>query len=81
MARLSAVPFEQVPKDLQAVMRQYDEELGGSGCVQVLANAPDVFRKFIDFYFPLELETRGAVTTKITELARLMVAQKNECNL
>ena len=81
MARLSAVPFEQVPKDLQAVMRQYDEEVGGSGFVQVLANAPDVFRKFIDFYFPLELETRGAVTTKITELARLMVAQKNECNL
>ncbi len=81
MARLSAVPFEQVPKDLQAVMRQYDEELGGSGFVQVLANAPDVFRKFIDFYFPLALETRGAVTTKITELARLMVAQKNECNL
>ena len=81
MARLSAVPFEQVPKDLQAVMRQYDEELGGSGFVQVLATAPDVFRKFIDIYFPLELDARGAVTTKLTELARLMVAQKNECNL
>ena len=81
MSHLSAVPFEKVPEDLQAVMRQYDEELGGSGFVQVFAHAPQVFRSFIEFYFPLELKTRGAVTTKITELARLMVAQKNNCHL
>ena len=81
MAHLSAVPFENVPADLQQVMRQYDEELGGSGFVQVFAHAPNVFRSFIDFYFPLELKTRGAVSTKITELARLMVAQKNNCHL
>lgn len=81
MAHLSPVPFEKVPEDLQKVMRQYDEELGGSGFVQVFAHAPDVFRSFIDFYFPLELKTRGAVSTKITELARLMVAQKNNCHL
>jgi hypothetical protein len=81
MARLTAVPFDQIPTYLQDVMRAYDDELGGSEFVQVFAHAPGVFRKFIDFYFPLELETRGAVTPKITELARLMVAQKNDCNL
>ena len=81
MARLSAIPFDKVPADLQNIMRAYDEELGGSEFVQVFAHAPEVFRKFIDFYFPLELETRGAVTTKITELARMMVAQKNDCHL
>ena len=81
MPRVSEIPFEQIPQDLQEIMRQYDDELGGSGFVQVLAQAPDVFRSFIDFYFPLELETRGAVNTKITELARLMVAQKNNCHL
>ena len=81
MARLSAIPFERVPADLKDIMHAYDEELGGSGFVQVFAHAPDVFRKFIDFYFGLELETRGAVTTKITELARLMVARQNDCNL
>ena len=81
MPRVSEIPFEQVPQDLQEIMRQYDDELGGSGFVQVLAQAPDVFRSFIDFYFPLELETRGAVNTNITELARLMVAQKNNCHL
>lgn len=81
MARLSEVPFEKVPKDLQAVMRQYDEELGGSGFVQVFAHAPEVFRSFIEYYFPLELKTRGVVDPTITELARLMVAQKNNCHL
>ena len=81
MARLSAVPFDKVPGYLQDVMHAYDEELGGSGFVQVFAHAPEVFRKFIDFYFGLELETRGAVTTRITELARLMVARQNDCSL
>ena len=60
---------------------RYDDELGGSGFVQVFAHAPEVFKHFIDFYFKLELETRGAVDGVITELARLMVAQKNNCHL
>ncbi len=81
MAHLSPLPFEQVPAFLQNVMRAYDDELGGSGFVQVFAHAPDVFKQFIDFYFKLELETRGAVDGVITELARLMVAQKNNCHL
>jgi len=81
MARLDALPFEQVPDDLKNIMRAYDEELGGSGFVQVFAHAPDTFRRFIEFYFPLELEARGEVDTPITELARLMVAQKNNCHL
>lgn len=81
MSRISPVPFEQVPEYLQDVMHAYDEELGGSGFVQVFAHAPEVFRKFIDYYFELELQTRGKVDGVITELARLMVAQKNNCHL
>lgn len=81
MPNLDPVPFEKIPSFLQNVMHAYDEELGGSGFVQVFAHAPDVFRKFIDFYFDLELETRGAVDGVITELARLMVAQQNNCSL
>jgi hypothetical protein len=81
MANLNPVPFEKIPDFLQNVMHAYDEELGGSGFVQVFAHAPEVFRKFIDFYFDLELETRGAVDGVITELARLMVARQNNCGL
>jgi len=81
MARLSSLPFERIDPELQAVMREYDLELGGSGFVQVLAHAPEVFKNFINFYFPLVATTRGAVNMKLTELARLKVAEKNECAL
>ena len=81
MPRVSAVPFAQVDPELQAVMREYDKELGGSEFVQVFAHAPEVFKSFINFYFPLVTTTRGSVDMKLTELVRLKVAEKNECNL
>lgn len=81
MARVSNVPIEDVPEDLTEIMRAYDKELGGSEFVQVFAHAPDTFRKFIEFYFPLVTETRGSVDMRLTELARLRVAQRNDCNL
>jgi len=62
-------------------MRQYDEELGGSEFVQVFAHAPELYKQFVEFYFGLVLTSRGAVTMKITELARLKVAEKNNCFL
>lgn len=81
MAHLDPIPFDEIPRYLREVMHAYDEELGGSGFVQVLAHAPEVFKRFIDFYFDLELQTRGAVDGQITELARLMVARQNNCGL
>ena len=81
MPNVSSVPFEKIPSFLRNIMHAYDEELGGSEFVQVFAHAPDVFKKFIDFYFALELETRGAVDGVITELSRLMVAKQNNCSL
>src|SRR5688500_13259217 len=38
MSRVSAVPFAQVPPDLQNIMREYDKELGGSEFVRVFAH-------------------------------------------
>ena len=81
MPRVSAIPFENVDPELRTVMREYDKELGGSEFVQVFAHAPEVFKSFINFYFPLVSETRGSVDMKLTELARMKVAEKNECNL
>jgi hypothetical protein len=81
MARISSVPLENIDPRLQEIMREYDNELGGSGFVRVLAHAPQVFTRFIDFYFPLVTETRGSVDIKLTELVRLKVAEKNDCNL
>jgi AhpD family alkylhydroperoxidase len=81
MSHVSAVPFEKIPEELHGIMRGYDEELGGSEFVQVFANAPKVFKSFIDYYFGLVLEARGAVTAELTELVRLMVAKHNDCFL
>jgi hypothetical protein len=81
MPRVSAIPFEKIDSELQTVMREYDKELGGSEFVQVFAHAPQVFKSFINFYFPLVSETRGSIDMKLTELARMKVAEKNECNL
>tara|TARA_Y100001934_G_C11963641_1_gene590702 strand:- start:41 stop:286 length:246 start_codon:yes stop_codon:yes gene_type:complete len=81
MARVSAVPFENVAQPLQEIMHAYDDELGGSEFVQIFAHAPEVYQSFIDYYFNLVLEVRGAITGEITELARLMVARKNDCFL
>ncbi len=81
MARITALPFAQVPAPLRDIMHAYDDELGGSEFVQIFAHAPEVYKSFIDYYFKLVLETRGAVTGQITELARMMVAHKNDCFL
>ena len=81
MPRVSLVPFDRVDPELQKVMGEYDQELGGSEFVRVFAHAPDTFKRFISFYFPLISETRGTVDMRLTELARLKVAEKNGCAL
>ena len=81
MDRVSKVPFDQIDAELQGIMREYDQELGGSEFVQVFAHAPNTFKSFINFYFPLVTTDRGNVTVKLTELARLKVAERNDCNL
>lgn len=81
MSRVSMLPFEKVDPELQKVMAEYDVELGGSDFVRVFAHAPEVFKSFIDFYFPLVTETRGSVDMRLTEIARLKVAEKNGCAL
>jgi AhpD family alkylhydroperoxidase len=81
MARISNLPFDQIDPVLQPIMKEYDDELGGSEFVEVFAHAPEPFKNFINFYFPLISETRGGIDPRITELARMMVANKNDCRL
>lgn len=81
MARLSEVPFDRIDSELRGVMQEYDKELGGSGFVKVLAHTPEVFKSFMNFYLPLVSGTRGSIDMRITELARLKVAERNDCHL
>jgi len=45
---------------------------------RVFGQMPDFFAKFIDFYGPLV--NRGRVPLRVKELARLRVANLNECH-
>ncbi|MBL6749491.1 MAG: carboxymuconolactone decarboxylase family protein [Nevskia sp.] len=81
MPRVSNMPFEQIDPELQKIMKEYDDELGGSEFVEIFAHSPKTFKNFINFYFPLISETRGGIDPRITELARMMVAEKNDCRL
>ncbi len=81
MAHIDSLPFEQIDPDVQKIMQTYDTEYGGSEFVQVFAHAPEVYKAFCAYYFPLIFETRGSLDMKLTELVRLKVAQRNDCAL
>jgi len=77
MPRISAIPFEQVTPELRKIMRTYDKSLGASEFVQTFAHAPDVACAFFNYYLPLMAATRGRIDMRLTELARLKVAEKS----
>ena len=81
MAYVSAVLFDQIDPDVQKVMLTYDKEIGGSAFLQAFAHAPEVFKSFVDYYFPLVFETRGSINMKLTELVRLKAAERNDSDL
>jgi hypothetical protein len=81
MAYLSLVPFAQVDSEIQDIMRTYDKEYTGSDFIRAFAHAPEVFKSFVKYYFPLIFETRGSLDMRLTEMVRLKVAEKNDCNL
>ena len=81
MAYVSALPFDQIDPDVQKVMQTYNKEIGGSAFLQAFAHAPEVFKSFVDYYFPLVFETRGSIDMKLTELVRLKAAERNDCDL
>jgi hypothetical protein len=81
MAYVSLLPFDRIDPDVQEIMRTYDREYAGSEFVSAFAHAPEVFKAFINYYFQLIFETRGSVDMKLTEMARLKVAENNDCAL
>ena len=77
MPRISAVPFEQVTPELRKIMRTYDKSIGASEFVLTFAHAPDVARSYFEYYLPVMAATRGRIDMRLTELARLKVAEKS----
>ncbi len=77
MARIRPVPREELdPATREAVARL---EAGGrdSEMARTLAHLPGLFRRYFAFFYPAHEE--GVVETRVKELARLRVAQLNDC--
>jgi hypothetical protein len=80
MAYVSQVPFTQVDSEIQD-MRTYDKVYMGSDFIRAFAHAPEVFKSFVKYYFPLIFETRRSLDMPLTEMVRLKVAERNDCNM
>jgi len=81
MLRISRVPFKKVDPELQKVMQQSDEALGGSAWIQVFAHTTDLYKPFVQFYYSHIMTDTDGVGVKLTELIRHKVAQINERQL
>ncbi len=77
MPYINPVPFENVTPELRKVMKAYDGSIGASDFVRIFANAPEPAYAFFRFYLPAMVATRGRVDARLTELARLKVAERS----
>jgi len=79
MARLSLIEKEQLPPEFAALAEKGETAppFLGASFYQVLAHCPEMFRQFFSFYNAWH--EGGTVAPVIKELARLKVAQCNDC--
>ncbi|HET8575727.1 MAG TPA: hypothetical protein VFO18_01415 [Methylomirabilota bacterium] len=68
--------------ELEPALREAAEKWGAQGgnvnMHRVFGQMPDFFKKFVEFYGPLV--NHGRVPVRVKELARIRVANLNECH-
>jgi hypothetical protein len=73
MARLDVLAPDDIRvPELAAMLRASGDEMYG-----VYGHAPELFRRFVEFYRPAKYE--GVLPFALKELVRLRVATLNEC--
>ena len=81
MARVSAVPWSQMDPELREMARGSDEALGGSEWIQYFCHAPDLYKDLVAFYYKFILAERNGISSRLIELVRRVVAERNQCQL
>ncbi len=76
MSRLSVLPKEKLTPEF-AKMTETAEETGNGTVFQVLGHRADMFESYFKFYY--STHEGGVVKPVIKELARLRIAQLNNC--
>jgi hypothetical protein len=79
--RVSKVPADQVDDGIRDLMAASEEALGGSEWIQVMAQSPDLYKAFVQFYYDHVMVESEGLSLRLTELVRHRVAVHNECFL
>ncbi|MFB3814190.1 MAG: hypothetical protein ACE14L_08765 [Terriglobales bacterium] len=77
MARVTALPKEQLTPKFAELAKQAESLNAPASVYQVLGHCPDMFQSWFQFYF--HWHENGTVPPTIKELARLKIAQLNNC--
>ena len=80
-SRVSKVPADQVDDGIRDLMVASEEALGGSEWIQVMAQAPALYKDFARFYYDHIMVEREGLSLRLTELVRHRVAFHNQCFL
>jgi hypothetical protein len=71
------LPLDELPPALREAAEKWQAHGGNPNMHRVFGQMPDFFLKFIEFYGPLV--NRGRVPLRVKELARIRIANLNEC--
>jgi alkylhydroperoxidase family enzyme len=77
MPQLKLVDPAKMPEDIRQLTETFDQWIGDTVYARVMANNPQVFKKFYEFYGSL---LGGNVESESKELARLRLARLNNCH-
>ncbi|MBZ5526880.1 MAG: hypothetical protein LAN71_03125 [Acidobacteriia bacterium] len=77
MPQLKLVDPAKMPEDIRQLTETFDQWIGDTVYARVMANNPEVFKKFYEFYGSV---LGGNVESESKELARLRLARLNNCH-
>ena len=77
MPRLPLLDVDALSPELQLMLEKWQADGGDPNFILTMARLPETLARFVAFYSPLV--RRGRVEHRTKELARLRLAQLNEC--
>ncbi len=69
--------IEELSSDMREIVETYEAWIGDTVFARVMAHIPEAFKAFNRFY---EVLLNGQIEPEIKELARLKLAQLNDCH-
>jgi alkylhydroperoxidase family enzyme len=77
MARVAVFDYDTLPPALRQLADAYQARDASWDHLRVLAHRPEMYEAYYRFLYPLH--TAGVVAPALKELARLKIAELNQC--